>query len=191
MRCLLCERLSFTHICKECQSTFLKPSLYKRRLENGIEVLSFYKYDEIKPLLLTKHTEIGFYIYKILAKNSLQLFSDSFAFEQKVASICIDDTVKSGYSHTAILNKSLQSRVIKPYYGKLRARSNLTYSGKSRAFRLENPREFQFKNFQERDVIIIDDIITTGSTLSQAITLLHQQNKEVLFCLTLCDVANK
>ncbi len=187
----MCENLSLTHICKHCQTTFLKPSLYKRQLENGIEVFSFYKYNEIKELLHTKHTDIGFYIYKILAINSLKLFAESFEFTQKLAAICIDDTVKSGYSHTAILNETLKSRLIKPYYHKLRARNRVSYSGKDRTFRLHNPRDFKFNKFKEKELILVDDIITTGSTLTQAINLLQEQNKEVLFCLTLCDVANK
>jgi len=191
VRCLLCENLSLTHICSHCQTTFLKPSRYKRQLENGIEVFSFYKYNDIKELLHTKHTDLGFYIYKILAINSLKLFAESFEFTQKLASLCIDDTIKSGYSHTAILNATLKSRVIKPYYSKLRARNPISYSGKDRAFRLNNPRDFQFKNFKEKELILVDDIITTGSTLTQAIKLLQKQNKEVLFCLTLCDVANR
>ncbi len=191
MRCLLCESLSLTHICKSCQTKFLKPSLYKRQLENGITLFSFYKYEEIKELLYTKHTDIGFYIYKILAKNSLKLFGDSFDYERRVALLPIDDTPKSGYSHTAILAKSLKSRLIKPYFAKLRAKNTTSYSGKNRAFRLNNPRNFIYREFKEEELILIDDIVTTGSTLSQAIALLQKHNKKVLFCLTLSDVANK
>ena len=191
MRCLLCENFSLTHICSHCQSTFLKPSLYKRQLENGITVFSFYKYEEIKSLLHTKHTDLGFYIYKILAQNSLKLFADSLNFEQKTALLCIDDTIESGYSHTALLAKSLKSRYIKPHYGKLRANNPISYSGKNRLFRHNNPRDFQYKHFKEKEVILVDDIVTTGSTLTQAITLLQKHDKEVLFCLTLSDVSNK
>jgi len=38
-------------------------------------------------------------------------------------------------------------------------------------------------------VILVDDIITTGSTLSQAIETVRSKNKEVLFCLTLADAS--
>ncbi len=188
MRCLLCESLSFTHICKSCQITYLTPSIYKRKLDNNIEVISFYKYEEIKDLLHTKHTDIGYYFYKILAQNSFKIFAQNFNYIKKIISIAIDDNPKDKYSHTAILNHSLKSKSIKPIYSKLRATSSVTYSGQTKEFRLNNPRNFELLEFSEKSIILVDDIITTGSTLNQAITLLHNKNKEVLFCIVLTDV---
>lgn len=187
MKCLLCENFSFSHICKTCQETFLTPSLYKRKLL-GTEVLSFYKYSEIKDLLHTKHTDIGYYIYQILAQNSFKKFAETFELPISVVSIGVDDVPLSGYSHTAIINKELQSACIKPLYNKLRAKSNISYSGKSKEFRLLNPRNFEIKSFHEKEIILVDDIITTGSTLTQAIQVMQSNSKEVLFCLTLADV---
>ncbi len=191
MKCMLCESLSFTHICTNCQDTFLTPSIYKRKILNDVEVISFYKYKEIKELLHTKHTDLGFYIYSILAKNSMQKFASEFEFDSTVISIAIDDHIQSGYSHTAVLNKSLKSKCIKPKFNKLRANNRVSYSGKSKEFRLLNPREFQLNNFNDNEVILIDDIITTGSTLTQAIQTLKSNKKEVLFCLTLADASLK
>jgi competence protein ComFC len=76
---------------------------------------------------------------------------------------------------------------MKPLYGKLRARSNISYSGKDYQFRLLNPRHFFIKKFKEEDVILVDDIITTGLTLTQAVQALEKDGKNVLFCLTLAD----
>jgi len=191
MKCLLCESLSLLHICSTCQNTFLTPSLYKRKISNNIEVISFYKYKDIKDLLHTKHTDLGFYIYSILAKNSMYKFAQEFEFPHSINSISIDDKIESGYSHTAILNKALKSKNIKPLFNKLRAKNSVSYSGKSKEFRILNPRNFELKNFKEKDVILVDDIITTGSTLSQAIETVRSKNKEVLFCLTLADASLK
>ncbi|NOQ31301.1 MAG: ComF family protein [Helicobacteraceae bacterium] len=186
MQCMLCDSLSHTHICKKCQNTLLAPSLYKRKVQN-IEVVSFYKYSEIEMLLKTKHSDLGFYIYNILAKLSFKKFSKEFDFNEKVASIAIDDHTRHGYSHSAILNKQLKTKTIKPLFNKLRSQNDVTYSAKSYEFRSQNPRKFTMLPFKEKSVILVDDIITTGLTLSQAINTLRANNKEVLFCLTLAD----
>jgi len=191
MKCMLCEGLSLTHICKTCQETFLTPSIYKRIILNNIEVISFYKYIDIKDLLHTKHRDLGFYIYSILAKNSFKKFSDNFQYSDAISSIAVDDNPKSGYSHTAILNKSLKSKFIKPEFSKLRAKNSISYSGKSREFRLLNPRNFTFTSSNKSHIILVDDIITTGSTLTQAIQTLNKNDKAVLFCLTLADTSLK
>jgi competence protein ComFC len=192
VKCLLCQNYSLTqHICQGCQEKFLKPSLYKRKLSNGTTVISFYKYKEIKELLFTKHTDIGFHIYRLLAKCSFAPFCQTFTWQKRVASIAIDDLPKYGYAHTAILNKALTSSSIKPYTNKLRAQNPISYSGKSKAFREANPRDFSLKSFQEDEVIIVDDIITTGTTLREASDILTQNSKEVLFCLTLADAGLK
>lgn len=191
MRCLICERLSLTHICSKCQNTFLTPSIYKRKIINDIEVISFYKYSEIKDLLHTKHTDLGYYMYSILAKNSFKKFAAEFEYPHKVASIGLDDYAKEGYSHTAILNKALESKCIKPLYNKIRAKNRVSYSGKSREFRLLNPREFEVKNLKKTELIIVDDIVTTGLTFTHAIQKLEDSENKILFCLSLADASLK
>lgn len=189
MRCLLCESLSLTHICFSCQKEFLAPSLYKRELSKNIQVISFYKYSEIKNLLHTKHTDIGYYVYSILAKNSFEKFAKNFEYSSTIFSIPIDDKVTSGYSHTAILNKSLKSRYINPLFNKLRAKNSVTYSGKSKEFRVLNPRDFEVKDVVKKELILVDDIITTGSTLNEAVKTLEKYDNTTLFCLTLADAS--
>ncbi|MGE4419837.1 MAG: ComF family protein [Sulfurimonas sp.] len=191
MRCLMCENLSLEHICSNCQKTFLTPSLYKRKILGNIEVISFYKYGEIKNLLHTKHTDLGYYIYNILAKNSFKKFAAEFNYPDIVAAIAIDDYVKGGYSHTAILNKALKSKNIKPLFNKLRAKNRVTYSGKSKEFRIFNPRFFEINSFKEKEVILVDDIITTGLTFTQAIQTMQKKDHDVLFCLSLADASVK
>ncbi len=188
MRCMLCETLSFSHICKPCRREHLTPSLYTKTIASKVTVYSFYKYGDIEMLLHTKHTPLGFYIYSILAHIAFKKFSDNFTFEHTVASLSIDDHTRSGYSHTAILNRALQSRTIMPYYGKMRAANAVTYSGKSHAFRLAHPRDFNYLHVNEDDVILVDDIITTGTTLSEAAHSVQREGKNLLFCLALAYV---
>lgn len=189
MRCMVCERASFSHICSTCQKDLLRPSIHKRKLQNGVDVISFYGYGEIKELLHTKHTDIGYYIYSILAKNSMKIFAREFTNKQELISIAVDDHAKSGYSHTAVLNRALKSKTIKPEYNRLRARNRVSYSGKSREFRVLNPRRFELKGVEGKEVILVDDIITTGSTLEEAVRCMQAHGNKVLFCLTLADAS--
>ncbi len=189
MRCILCENFSLSHICLPCKQNFLSPSIYKRTILNDIQVISFYKYVDIKELLHTKHTDLGYYIYSILAELSFKKFAQEFVFKEQIAAISVDDRVKNGYSHTAILNKALKSRSITPQFTKLRSTNDTTYSGKTKEYRLSNPRNFTCKDFKETNIILVDDIITTGLTLSEACNTLTCKGKEILFCLTLADAA--
>lgn len=191
MHCLMCEEFSLTHICKHCQKVYLTPTLHKRKLQNHIDVYSFYKYQDIKPFLHTKHTYLGYYIYHILAQNSFTLFAKEFAFDSEVFSIAVDDHLREDYSHTAILNSYLKSKTITPLYQKLLSNNTISYSGKSKSFREKNSRGFQLQNVENKNIILVDDIITTGSTLQQASQLIHSQNNELLFCITLADASIK
>ncbi|MDH4945105.1 ComF family protein [Sulfurimonas sp. C5] len=186
MRCMMCERFSFSHICSSCQNNFLQPSLYKRTLPNNIQLISFYKYDEIKKLLHTKHSDLGYHIYNILAKLSFAKFADEFHTDEKFFSIAVDDHVRHGYSHTAILNKHLKSYNITPLYNQLRAQNHLTYSGKSKYFRRTNPRSFKSNTGVKENIILVDDIVTTGTTLNEAIETFGKER--VSFCLSLVDL---
>lgn len=191
MRCMVCERFSLSHICSICQDSLLSPTLHKRKILGNIPVYSFYPYSEIESLLLTKHTDVGYYIYKILAKRSLGTFAREWQYENRVASVGIDDHAASGYSHTAVLNRALKSNNIVPKYGKLRALQHYKYAGKSVEERLMNPRRFVYTPFEENEVILVDDIVTTGTTLSEAAEVLHANGKKVILCLTLTDAENR
>ena len=191
MRCLVCGGWSLSHICKPCRRDHLTPSLYTRKILGTIPVYSFYKYEEIEPLLLTKHSDLGYYVYKIMAKESFAMFAREFASETRVAAVGIDDHVRRGYAHTALLARSLKSKDIVPRYGRLRAGSRDTYSGENYQYRLLHPRRFACKPIAEEAVILVDDILTTGLTLTQAAEALHCEGKRVLCCLTLADAQKR
>ncbi len=187
MRCMMCERFSFSHICSSCQKNFLQPSLYKRTLSNNIQLISFYKYDEIKKLLHTKHSDLGYHIYNILAKLSFAKFAEEFHTQENFFSISVDDHVRNGYSHTAILNRHLSSYNIKPLYNQLRAQNRVNYSRKSKLYRQTNPRVFKTSKTIKENIILVDDIVTTGTTLNEAIETIGKDN--IAFCLSLVDLS--
>ena len=103
----------------------------------------------------------------------------------------VDENVKSGYSHVALLTHELKHKNVKVLYAKLMARNKINYSGKTLQFRLENPRDFEYKGKKEGEVILVDDIVTTGTTLIEAKQVLEQSGLKVLFALTLAGVDNE
>ncbi len=187
LRCLLCKKISLSHICSNCQNQFLKPSLSTRLLDHDFQVFSFYKYSDIAPLLKTKHTYIGNIVYKILAKNAMKKFSENFSFESEVYALGIDDHSKHGYAHTAILTKALKSDIIIPLYGQLRAHNDVSYAAKSLAYRLAHKRGFDYHDRGQKDIILVDDIITTGTTILEAKKAIEKAHSTPIFALTLAD----
>ncbi len=187
IRCILCKKLSLPHICITCQQNFLKPTLSTRIIGDDFKVFSFYRYHDISTLLKTKHTHLGASVYKILADNAMKKFAENFSFENSVYAVAIDDHTKAGYAHTAILAKALKSDVITPLFSRLRAGNSVNYSGKSLSYRLKNRRDFSYHDREAKDIILVDDIITTGTTILEAKKAIEKANSTPIFALTLAD----
>lgn len=190
MRCLLCQTFSIKLICQKCQKTFLTPQVSTRNV-NGTKVISFYKYEEIESLLYTKYGFIGSSVYKILAQNSFKTFAQNFHIQNKLYAIPIDDNIsKSHYSHTAILAKSLTSPHISPLFYKLIAKNRVKYAKATYEYRLINPRDFIYKGPKDIDIILVDDVVTTGLTITEAVDTIRYAGANVEFALTLTDARN-
>jgi len=188
MRCYICAKLSWQILCKRCKKELFATTI-SRRTVGTLEVISFYPYDTIEPLLLTKHTPEGYRIYKALSQITMKPFIKTFCKSDKkdIYIIGIDEDIKSGYSHVALLTHAMKSKHTIPLYGRLMARNRVTYAGKDLQFRLEHPRDFLYTGKQGIDVILVDDIITTGITLQEAHKTLISYDVNVLFALTLAD----
>jgi len=137
-------------------------------------------------LIKFKYQKFGSFIFKELS-SPFSLFSKNYPYRLNV--IPIDDKIDKGYSHTAILAKSM--RKDKKLYSVLQAKSNIKYAGKSLEFRLNNPRNFKYKGPKNIDVILVDDILTTGTTINEAKNVLKKYNVNVLFSLVLADLRDK
>ena len=187
MRCITCQNLSFWIICKNCQKNLLEPTFNKRELEKGFFVYSFYPYEDLKLLLNAKYEFFGDKIFNILAKLSLVKFADNFEFSNLVYAIPIDDHTRHEFSQTAILAKKLKSKHILPVFNTLKATKIIKYAGKDLKFRKKNKRDFIYNGKEKIKVILLDDLVTTGTTILEAKKVLEQSNCEVLFALTISD----
>jgi competence protein ComFC len=152
-------------------------------------VISLFKYKNIEPFLLTKHTPVGYRLYRYFSKQFVKPFLDNFAthIDTPVTLMAIDEQVQSGYSHTALLSHYAKSPKIALAHATLLAQNSVSYAGKSLEYRLNNPRDFRYTGKAGIEVILIDDIITTGVTLQEAQQELQRHGVEVLFALTLAD----
>jgi len=189
MRCYSCSKLSIPILCKSCVNQLFRTTIGTRTI-GTLDVISFYKYSALESLLLSKHKPEGYRIYKALAKMTMKPFIKEFMenAEGDVYIVGVDEYVKSGYAHVALLTHAMKTKTSKPLHASLMAQNRVNYSGKELQFRLANPRNFKYTGKKNIDVILVDDIITTGITLQEAQKVLMQHDVNVLFALTLADV---
>ena len=189
MRCFSCSKLSVSILCDICVKELFPTEIHTRTM-GTLDVISFYKYTTLEALLLTKHKPEGYRIYKALAKITMKPFMEEFVenAEGDVYIIGVDEQVKSGYAHVALLTHAMKMKTSIPLHASLMAQNRVNYSGKDLQFRLANPRNFKYTGKKNIDAILVDDIITTGITLQEAQKVLMQNGVNVLFALTLADV---
>jgi competence protein ComFC len=188
MRCYACAKLSLDIICEKCWQTLFPPTV-KTRTVGTLDVISFYRYSTLEPLLLTKHIPEGYSIYKALGKRLFAPFIDAVGADNawEVYIVGIDEYVKNGYAHVALLTRAMKRRGSIPQHASLLARNRVSYAGKPLQYRLENPRAFVYTGKPDVNVILVDDIITTGITLQEAQKVLTGHGINILFALTLAD----
>ncbi len=189
MRCYSCSKISISILCEVCVNQLFSTNIGTRTI-GTLDVISFYKYSVLETLLLTKHKPEGYRIYKALAKMTMKPFIEEFieSDDRVVYIVGVDEVVKSGYAHVALLTRAMKTKTSIPLHSVLMAQNRVNYSGKDLQFRLANPRNFKYTGEKNIDVILVDDIITTGITLQEAQKVLMQNGVNVLFALTLADV---
>ena len=180
-RCIICDEFSFEVICKSCEEKFLKPKINKKG-----DILSFYDYEEIEFLIKYKYNKFGHRVFKILAKP---FYSFAKEIKENFFVIPIDDNPKKGFSHTAILANEMKSKHLKILFNSLLATNNVKYAGKTLEFRLNNPKNFIYKGKKDIDAILVDDIVTTKTTLNQAKEVLKKHNVNVVLSVVLANLS--
>ena len=188
MRCLICERFSFKIICNKCFASFLTPTP-KTRLIDDFKIYTFYSYSEIDFLLESKYHDIGSRIYPILARSAAKYFLPNFTLNEsyKIYGVGIDAPIKrkKAYSHVACILKEFSSKIT-PLYTELKAQNNIKYAGQTLAFRKANKKLYRY-GAGVKDLIIFDDIITSGTSMLEAREVIIKGGGNPLFGIALSD----
>jgi competence protein ComFC len=152
---------------------YLKPKI---REKNGI--VSFYDYETVEGIIKYKYHKFGSRVFKLLSYTVLKPFAEYI--KENLYILPVDDKIKKGYSHTAIMAASMKTSYLTPLYSVLHSKSDIKYAGKSLEFRLKNPRNFKYTGLRDINVILVDDIATTGLTLKQAEETLQKYGVNVV-----------
>ena len=190
MRCFSCHKFSIKAICDNCKDTILVPNITIRQL-GSLDVISFFAYRDIEQFILSKFDYTGYRIYRYFAKSYIKPFLENFekAIKDRCYLIAIDESIERGYSQSAILSHYGATKKIKPLHSLLIARNRVSYAGKDLSYRLANPRDFEYRGRGGIDVILVDDVVTTGLTLQEAYNTLSQAGVNLLFAITIADAS--
>lgn len=188
MHCFKCHRPSLKFFCKDCERILSDFTLNTRIIGDDFKVFYFYPYSEIKDLFINKHQFYGSFMFDRLAHFSFKKFALNFEFDKKIDAIPLDDRInKCGYSHTAILANKLRSKILSPKFNVILDRSNYKYHGKNLEYRQTHKKEFFILNKPKNPIILVDDIITSGISLSLAKNVCEEAGIFVLFGLVLAN----
>ena len=191
MRCFSCNNFSIQPVCNSCIEDFLKPEMIEKEIGN-LKVISFFDYYLTVEFIKSKYTTSGYRVYRFLAKNYIAPLINNYCKELKdkkeIYLIGIDENVSRGYSNVAqMVHFGSNDNCTKPLHNALKAKSKVKYAGESLEFRLNNPRNFIYKGPKNIDAILIDDTVTTGTTLEEAHRVLKENGVNVHFALTLAN----
>ncbi|WP_236096457.1 ComF family protein [Helicobacter sp. MIT 11-5569] len=159
----------------------------------GFKVYGFFEYGSVDMLLHAKYSVVGSKIYASLAQLALKVLKTQLKVPYNAYSVGIDDKIsKQGYAHNAIFLRALKQVGLHPMYKTLHASNSVSYAGKDLEFRKRNPRNFILKRaVKDKQIVLVDDIITSGLTLLEAKECLEANGAKVLHAFVLADASTK
>lgn len=178
----------FNNVCvcnsclKECKPSFIKSEI------DGIKCLSIYEYNE--------YMKSKFYLYKMLNDYELRkLFISPYLFELKniyrgykiipIPSYYLRDNER-GYNHVIEIFKDLgfaiENILVKT---KDVEQKNLSFQERQKINDILDIKECDLTN---KKILIVDDVITTGSTMKAAVKLIKNRHPK---CIKILSVAKR
>lgn len=187
--CPVCGRKTFRpEICMQCKS---KPPLFKK-------AVSAFLYEGGAVVLISKFKNGKPHLKEFFADKLAERLTDLPAFD------CITYvplTKKSlyvrGYNQSRILASALSERVGKPViYGAIkRVKSGRAQKGLTGKQRIENVKgafkAVKRESFKGKTVLLVDDILTTGSTANEISRILLKAGAKAVYVATVASVEYK
>lgn len=194
--CLICESEISNGIC--CDKCFFDLNKdfndFDRVKSLGIaKALAIFIYsDRVKKLMKAfkydGFTKVGKFFAELLA-HKIQTRKDLFKEDAIIVPIPtnIARIRERGFDHTEFLSKEL-SKITGIEYKKLLFRPRYSESQTKSKDRWENVKEvflaLNIPEYKNKQIILIDDVITTGSTMLSAIKILNQLGYKDIICLS-------
>ncbi len=182
-RCTICSRplVSETDLCMDCR---------KRSFSFNKNVSVFHYQDEIKELIYRYKFKFKLDLAHLFAEELFSIYTATFGDIPLVPVPSAKDTVRRrGFDHmgyiTALIKKKYNIGTF-PLLKKHKTAPQKTLDPESRLSNLQGKIELKrSKTPLPKGVVLVDDVFTTGSTLSVCASALIRAGISPVFCLTL------
>lgn len=200
-RCSFCGKFTNWNepVCKNCKDSILFSEHPIRQDENGVFTMcvSACEYDgTARDGILNLKYHNGINTAKHLSPHLCELLKVNIDLNRIDVVTCVPMTRKrladTGYNHADVIGKLVAELIKKPYDRKLLRRiSNAPIQHElSAAERRKAVKDTYFPankktSLNGKTVLLVDDIITTGSTLSECASVLKSMGAVEVYCCTL------
>jgi ComF family protein len=189
-KCVLCEKLG-APMCSKCKTGFVQNPQSSQVL--GVRGFSITEYDSEAALMVNAIKEKGLTsLIPTLADLIVESLPESFgpAVFVPVPSSKMN-TKKRGFSHTTLLAKALARKVDGSSYRELLVSAKPRFdqvglTGQERVSNMAGAFRADLRGFgpRGRQIVLIDDVLTSGASLSEAIRCLEASGQRPAgFCV--------
>ena len=185
-KCLYCGRYG-NYICKECYNKLNNKSIFRKINNDYFDYVIFCSYYEgfIKKQIhnFKFHEKSFLYSYFLefyLKNDKILYFLKKFDLITYVP-MNYNKEIKRGYNQSKLLanelGKKLNIKVINLLEKSLEIKVQSTLSEKERENNVKNAFKFvEYNNIENKNIILVDDIFTTGSTVRSCSKILKENN---------------
>ena len=199
--CLICGKLTKEINCKECKNEIYSKIIYKIENKKSTSIyfekhIYIFEYkDKIRDLILDYKFNEKSYLYKLFSKIIIK--SEKICGILKKYDIIIPVPIhkkrkkQRGYNQSELIAKEIAKNINIEYRNDIieKTKNNLPQSSLTKEQRKENVQNVYKINdkekIQNKNIIIIDDIYTTGNTVNAISKILKENGAKEITILTI------